>query len=209
MTNKKYPRTYHIPWSPWATNDDRVLKDFSIFEWKEIVITEKMDGENTTMTRYSYYARSIDSNNHPSRDYLKWMWWSIRYMIPEWMRICWENLYAEHSLWYDNLESYFYCFNIWKNDVCLSVDETIKICNELNIFFTPILYKWIFDETIIQDFINSIDITKNEWFVIRNSSEFDYSDFNKNVAKWVRKWHVTTDTHWTQKKIIPNKLKNE
>ena len=41
----KYPRTYHLPWSPGLTDDDRMLPSTSVFEGREVVITEKMDGE--------------------------------------------------------------------------------------------------------------------------------------------------------------------
>lgn len=42
----KYPRTYHLPFSPGTTKDDRVLKDYSNFFGKEVVVLTKMDGEN-------------------------------------------------------------------------------------------------------------------------------------------------------------------
>ena len=45
----KYPRTYHVPWSPGTTSDDRLLKSVDQFVGKRVVVTEKMDGENTTM----------------------------------------------------------------------------------------------------------------------------------------------------------------
>src|SRR5690606_36086297 len=48
FTNRmKYPRTYHLPQSPGMNDDDRMLKSLEIFHNREIVITEKMDGENT------------------------------------------------------------------------------------------------------------------------------------------------------------------
>ena len=34
----KYPRTYHLPFSPGFTSDDKVLKDDSSFRGKEIVV---------------------------------------------------------------------------------------------------------------------------------------------------------------------------
>ena len=44
--NTKYPRTYHLPWSPGTTSDDRKLSGdwFENYKGKEIVITEKLDG---------------------------------------------------------------------------------------------------------------------------------------------------------------------
>ena len=38
---------------------------------EDLVITEKMDGENTTIHNGGTFARSPDSRYHPSRDWLK------------------------------------------------------------------------------------------------------------------------------------------
>jgi hypothetical protein len=46
----KYPRTYHLPWSPRVNDDDKVISDINIFRDHEVVITEKLDGEN-----FSFY----------------------------------------------------------------------------------------------------------------------------------------------------------
>jgi hypothetical protein len=65
----KYPRTFHFPWSPGRTNDDRVMDDpNAAFGGAEVVVTEKCDGENTTFYRDYLHARSIDYAPHPSRD---------------------------------------------------------------------------------------------------------------------------------------------
>lgn len=66
----KYPRTYHVPWSPGTTSDDRLLKSVDQFVGKCVVVTEKMDGENTTMSKDYVHARSLDSMYHPSRDHV-------------------------------------------------------------------------------------------------------------------------------------------
>jgi len=42
----KYPRTYHLPHSPRMTDDDKLMPNFMGFRDTEIVISEKMDGEN-------------------------------------------------------------------------------------------------------------------------------------------------------------------
>ena len=45
----KYNRTYHLPFSPGLINDDRVVESIDEVIGKEIVMTEKLDGENTGM----------------------------------------------------------------------------------------------------------------------------------------------------------------
>lgn len=65
----KYPRTYHLPYSPGTTNDDKKLKDdwFDHFKNQEIVITEKLDGENTAFTSQDVYARSHGAPTRTNR----------------------------------------------------------------------------------------------------------------------------------------------
>ena len=48
----KYNRTYHLPWSPGATNDDRISSDVSPLIGIDIVITEKLE---TTKRGNIYY----------------------------------------------------------------------------------------------------------------------------------------------------------
>lgn len=201
----KYPRTYHLPNSEGFTSDDKVLKSVEHFYGKEIVMTEKRDGENSTISRDYTHARSLDSVDHPSRHWLKGMWSTIRFDIPEGWRICGENLYAKHSVYYNNLTTYFEVFSIWnENNICLSFDETLEWCNLLNLTHVPVLYRGIFDEDFLKNY--KINPEKQEGYVIRLASEFKYEDFSKSVAKWVRKGHVQTESHWMYNKIEPNKL---
>lgn len=118
----KYPRTYHLPWSPGATDDDRIMEDpDTCFGGKAVVVTEKMDGENCTMYSDYIHARSLEYSSHPSRDRVKAMWSQIAHDIPKGWRVCGENLYAEHSIHYDDLSSYFQVFSVWNDkNVCLS-----------------------------------------------------------------------------------------
>lgn len=201
----KYPRTYHLYNSEGCTSDDKKHDYYWNLNGKVIVITEKMDGENTTMMKDCIYARSIDSNNHSSRNYVKGMWGNIKNDIPDNFRICGENLYAKHSIQYDNLESYFLVFSIWNGNTCLNWQETLQWCELLNLTTVPVLYYG--DYCDLKHFSNKIDTTIQEGFVVRNAGEFELNDFKDNVAKWVRKNHVSTSKHWMSNKIIPNKLK--
>ena len=66
-TRVRYPRTYHLPWAPGAIDDDRVLSDVRSFEGQEVVVTAKMDGEQTTLYTDYLHARSVCWSLHPSR----------------------------------------------------------------------------------------------------------------------------------------------
>lgn len=202
----KYPRTFHLPWSPGKTNDDKVLTSCDCFVNQEVVLTEKRDGENTTIYQDYCHARSIDSRSHPSRDWIKKLQSRIGYMIPDGWRICGENLYARHTLGYSNLESYFEVFSIWdENNDCLSWDETIIICKELDLISVPVIWRGIWDE----DFIRSICINTviQEGYVVRIAKTFKCQDFSSSVAKYVRSGHVQADNHWMNQVIVKNKLK--
>jgi len=202
----KYPRTFHLPWSEGCTSDDKKLTSVDHFYGKEIIMTEKRDGENSNLMRECIYARSLDSNDHPSRHWLKGMWANMKFDIPEDWRICGENMYAQHSVGYNDLKTYFEVFSIWNDDnICLSYDDTVEWCELLGLIHVPILYRGIFNEEFLRNY--EIDTKKVEGYVIRLADSFKYEDFSMSVAKWVRENHVTTNSHWMYDKIIKNKLK--
>jgi hypothetical protein len=205
----KYPRTTHVPWSPGMNEDDRILRDMSAFSGMEVVVTEKMDGENTTLYSDYIHARSLDGRNHPSRNWVKNFWSSIAVDIPERWRVCGENLYAKHSIGYDNLETYFYGFSIWNDkNVCLSWDETLEWFKLLNIEPVPVLYRGMYDEKLIKNIALSWD--NHEGYVVRSASEFSFGEFKKYVAKCVRKGHIQTTKHWMHgQKMEVNELKEK
>jgi hypothetical protein len=82
-SHTKYPRTFHLPWSEAVTSDDKVVPSVVHFEGNRVVVTEKMDGENTTMYRDYVHARSLDSKGGEDRAWVKQFWASIRSEIPE------------------------------------------------------------------------------------------------------------------------------
>lgn len=204
---KKYPRTPHLPWSPGNTSDDIFAVGLqSQFAGEEIVVTEKMDGENTTMYRDDIHARSLDSRHHPSRAWVKNLHHSIAHLIPEQWRICGENLYARHALGYDDLPSYFMTFLIFdEHDTALSIDETLEWCQLLGLEHVPILYRGPWDERIVRAI--EVDTTRSEGYVVRRAGAFAFEHFGQSVAKWVRPDHVNaSDTHWMHAEVRPNGL---
>lgn len=193
----KYPRTYHLPWTESFGKDDRMLPSVAQFEGQRVIVTEKMDGENTSMYQDHIHARSIDSRNHESRSWVKQFWSQISGDIPEGWRICGENLYAEHSIFYDNLPTYFVGFSIWnERNVCLSWDETLYWFELFDITPVPVLYDGIFDEKKIRTLWNSKDWNKREGYVMRLAEALEYRDFRHKVGKFVRKHHIQTTKHW-------------
>jgi hypothetical protein len=204
----KYPSTPHLNISQTINNDDKIIKDYSQLEGKEVVILIKMDGENTSFTNSYIHARSLDSSHHSSRNWVKGLWGNIKHTIPDNIRICGENMFAVHSLEYSDLLSYFYVFNIWKdNYTCLSYDDAINTCKELGLLHVPEVYRGTFDLNKIKEVYNSLDKIKHEGIVVRNTNSFMFQDFKYNVCKVVRPNHVQTDEDWLNNPIIKNRLK--
>ena len=201
----KYPSTPHLPWSRTTGPDDKIASSTDRFVGQRVIVTEKMDGENTTLYRDHIHARSLDSRHHVSRDWVKMFWGQIAHAIPEGLRICGENVYAKHSIYYDNLESYFLGFSVWRDEVCLSWDDTVRWFEMLGITSVPVLY----DGPYVEDHIKSL---YDEWeenregYVVRLADEFKIHEFPQCLQKFVRKNHVQTDEHWTRQPIVPNKL---
>lgn len=203
----KYPRTPHLPWSPGADADDVVLKAQDVFRGHEIVVTEKLDGENTTMYPDHIHARSIDSRHHASRNWVKALHGDVAHQIPPKWRLCGENVYARHSVAYDDLESYFYLFSVWNEDnVCLSWDETLEWASLLGLVTPHEFYRGEWDLDIVTSI--EVDTAAVEGYVVRNAGRYHFDEFQDNIAKWVRKGHVQTDEHWMHAEIVPNGLRD-
>lgn len=205
----KYPRTMHLPWSEGVTNDDKRTSSVEVYEDMEVVVTLKMDGENTTLYRDGLHARSLDSGHHPSRSWVKGFHAGIASQIEPGIRICGENMYAEHSIAYDDLESYFLGFGVWNRDLCLSWKVTLQWFKHLGIAPVPVLYEGPFDEAKIRALWTSELAAKHEGYVIRPWVPISLEKFPEVVMKYVRKDHIQTDEHWRDKPVVPNKLRSE
>jgi len=179
------------------------------FFGKQVVVTEKMDGENTSMYRTAgVHARSTSSSKHPSRSWVKELQARIRNDIPEGWRVCGENLYAQHSVKYSNLESYFHVFSIWnEQNVALSWDDTLEWCELLGLKPVRELWRGLWSEANIKSAWDTFENKdRSEGYVVRLADEFRFEDFSVSLAKWVRTNHVQTDIHWMHKEVTPNSL---
>lgn len=200
----KYPRTYHLPWSEGLTKDDRIHPDVGFFSGKEVVVTEKMDGENTSIYSNYLHARSIDAQSHWTQSYVRQLQGQIGFNIPDGWRICGENLFAKHSIGYGNLADFFLMFSIW-NDIneCLSWQDTIEWADLLGLKTVPLIYRGIYDENVIRSCFKQ----DSEGYVVRIADKFNYGQFRFSVGKFVRKNHVQTSNHWKFERIEKNSLK--
>ena len=208
----KYPRTYHLPYSPGATKDDKKLQDdwFKYYQGKEIVITEKLDGENIHMNQKDCYARS---DGAPTRspwsrniwDPQEGLYWRIKTLIGSNETLFGENLYGEHSIHYDKLPSYFHLFAVSTESVWESWQSVKLFGTILGVKTVPELWRGVVaDENSLKTLVDfytkepSIYGDTREGVVIRITDSFPLDDFKHYVCKWVRPNHVQTDEHWTK-----------
>ena len=203
----KYNRTYHLPYSPGATNDDRISNGVETLLGKEIVITEKLDGENTGMTNGGVYARShaTFTTSDWSREVRQLHDIKVKGNLSEGEFIFGENLEGIHSIEYTNLKSYFYIFGVRDNNIWVPWNSVEEYSYLLDIPTVPILFKGVLNtkeelQVLVEKLVKEDSVLggEREGIVIRNVDMFNDCDFKDNVMKWVRKNHVKTDSHWTR-----------
>lgn len=214
--SRKYGRTFHYPFSPGTTSDDRINHQYweDMTAIKKVVHTEKLDGENTCLNQYGVFARSHAApTRHPWANYLKERWHLIKNDLGD-LEIFGENLYATHSIRYENLAHHFYVFGVRVLDQWLSWEEVQFYAALLDF---PTVPEWriveplgqsVFEKTALAivtqpSKFDSFDVhtqapCRMEGIVSRNIAAYAVNDFKKNVFKYVRKDHVKTDEHWTR-----------
>jgi len=113
------------------------------------------------------HSRSINSTSHESRDWVRGLWGKINWEIPNDWRICGENMFAKHTVPYNQLNSYFLAFSIWNSDnYCLNWEETLAYLDILGLEHVPVIYDGIYDEGILKG-LDCNGVQKEGW-VIRN-----------------------------------------
>jgi len=206
----KYFRTYHLPISPGATSDDKISDDVSTILGKRIVMTEKLDGSNSALTNQSVFARSHGAESRNPWDNVIWeLQARIRAYLSDDVYLFGENMYAIHSIEYTKLDAYFYLFGVRDNGVFLSFKDVLEYSFLLDIPTVPVLFDGTINtekelnELVLDLFHNTntlgaFDSNGIEGIVVRAYDSFHQDESSKNVFKYVRANHVTTDTHWTR-----------
>ncbi|KAA9352796.1 RNA ligase family protein [Larkinella humicola] len=215
--SQKYGRTYHYPFSPGTTSDDRINQHYEehIAPIPALVHTEKLDGENNCLNRYGVFARSHAApTQSPWTRYLRDRWELIRHHLGD-LELFGENLYAIHSIEYRQLEHHFYVFAIRDRDCWLSWEETrfyaqlldFPVVPELEVVQAPfrpgVIEKQVKGWANQNSRLGSHDALTGqpctmEGIVTRNTDAYTADAFGQNVFKYVRAGHVKTDEHWTR-----------
>jgi hypothetical protein len=202
----KYNRTYHLPWSPGTTSDDRISKSVDTLLGIDIVITEKLDGENCGMINGGVYARSHATyTESPWSREVREIHKKIGKHINNNVYIFGENMEGIHSIQYSNLKSYYYIFGVRDNNIWIPWEQVEEYAYLLDIPTVPVLFKGVVNtkeelQKIVEDLVKQPSELggEREGIVVRNASLFHNDDFSQSVMKWVRRGHVQTDEHWTR-----------
>ncbi len=215
--SQKYGRTYHYPFSPGATNDDRIAPDYwkNIQEISLLIHTEKLDGENNCLSKNGVFARSHAAPTVSSwTESLRRYWQLIKNDLGS-LEIFGENLYAVHSIEYKNLDNHFYVFGIREDDRWLSWEETKFYAAVLDLPVVPEIqvFQPGADQVVFEEGVKNLATGSGllapydaytgkpatiEGIVTRNVNEYPVAEFERNVFKYVRAGHVKTDVHWTR-----------
>lgn len=220
MDSPKYNRTFHMPWSKGATNDDKIATTVKHLIGVPIVITEKMDGSNTSLETDGCFARThAGPPTHASFDGLKALHASVKYKIPKGLQLFGEWCWALHSIEYNELPGYFMLFNVSDGSsrqppMWLSWEEVEMWAEEIGVPTVPVLFKGtVNSEKELKELIESLMIQPSvcggirEGVVARISYQFPNESFSIAVMKCVRANHVQTSEHWKDQEIVKNKLK--
>lgn len=198
---EKYPRTFHLPGSPGATSDDKYMTStLSLERAPALVVTEKMDGGNFTMTREACYGRSPSAVSQPWDAPARALWASVRSEIPPGWRVVGESMYARRSVAYDDLPGPFLMFGVFSSQgILLSWEETETWAELLDLPTVPVLSRQRGLQLAGTAWTRSRSSDSSEGYVVRSAGEILRVEFSLMVGKWVRADHVRTSDDWRRR----------
>ncbi len=211
-------KTFHVPWSEGTDSTDRKNWDYwhDVQACKELVFTEKMDGQGSCLNEYGVFARSHAApSDKPWDNYLKEKHACIvNDLKKDKVEIFGESMYAMHSIEYPRLEEYFLVFAVRQLDQWLSWEEVKEWAYMFDMKTVPVIATMPvvgMTESGLTEFVKttakkpstfgSYDVLEGtpcsmEGVVFRNAMGYHVDHFIQNVFKIVRKGHVKTDERW-------------
>jgi hypothetical protein len=207
----KYPRTLHFPFSPGAKKDDRIAREFASLIGPELVITEKLDGENTCLNARGVFSRSHAApTQNPWATYLYPRWELLKRDLAE-LDLFGESLYGVHSIEYTGLPQHFFLFGVRCEQRWESWDTVCLYAELAKVLVVPLLWRGSIGseaelQSLVEDLVQQpsalsdpdLGFTPREGVVVRVADAFPISAFETLVMKWVRRGHVQTDEFWAR-----------
>jgi len=215
VASAKYPRTPHLPWSPGASGTDKRLVDVAHLLDRDLVLTEKLDGSNLTMTREAVFARSHEgAPRHESFNHAKALHARLRHRIAAGWSVFGEYVFAVHSIRYTKrMPSCFFVFGVRddRSDRWFAWDEVKLVAEDFDLpHVTELMVAEFGDEQTLAATTSALGREPSaygptrEGVVARIAEDFAGSDFHLSLAKWVRAGHVQTTEHWTRGPVVRN-----
>lgn len=135
-------------------------------EMPDLVLIEKLDGQNNCFNKYGVFARSHTlPSAHPWDKPMRERWELIKNDLND-LEIFGENMYGIHSIAYQKLESYYYVFAVREKGHWLSWEEVKFYASMLDFPTVPeiliqVKLSEIFNEIEDEDKILETWLTKN------------------------------------------------
>lgn len=171
--SKKYNRTLHAGISLGSTSDDRFMPSGYVqyFSEMDLVITEKLDGQNNCFSKHGLFARS-----HAAPSILPWdkplreRWELIKDDLDD-LEIFGENMYGVHSIEYSKLESYFYVFGVRRGNYWLSWDDVKEVAT---VFDFPTVPEIQFNKPLSTYKADNENFRLENWFTDNLGMSWEY-----------------------------------
>lgn len=211
-----FPVISHLPWSPGITESELATSKTEIASFlvgQNVVITEKMDGENITMYNDAMHSSGPHAEmREESYDWIQQYLNDNGWKVPIRIRVCGEHMYARHNISYDNLESFFLVHSVWHDKVCFGWDETKRVAGDMGMVMVPTLW-----EGKIENYKHLIDLTEEfitddmEGLVVRLTRPLTHSFKSRKrpimgMYKYIRAAELPDREHWTTGPLFPNNL---
>ncbi len=217
----KYPRTFHLPWSPGATSDDKRLENAKGFVGLPIVVSEKLDGGNLCITQDDVFARSHSASAQGKMySFAKTTQAALAPYLADGTSLFFEYCAWVHSIEYQDLPSYLFMIGVredaiygggeedwwlpWDDADTYSVRnhaDDLAFATGIQVPTVPELWRGtVKSEKELEELTTDLATQKSvygpdrEGIVVRVAQGF--ASFDRAVAKWVRKDHVTSEEHW-------------
>lgn len=200
----QHPSIPHLDTSP---SQGRLMVHASDFLGVHITVTEKMDGEIATIyPDGSYHPRSLTYSRHWSRDIVKQRIPGIATHMKHNEMFVFENMYAVHTIEYNDLKDYLYLLFIVRDGDVISARETKKIAETCGLATPTVLWSGVLRSRWQLQKLSGF----REGYVVRWSKRFPYKQLRLFAAKYVVEGFVQSgEEHWTNKVAKRNKIAHD
>ena len=179
------------------------MEDPTALAGRDIVVTEKLDGDNTLIFQGGVYGRTGAGAGPWAGLVKKHHAWKLAGTD---LSLYGENLYPVHTIRYDPMppEETFRAFALRRPDGSFEPFRALEeLCTALDIPTVPILFRGRRQSTQELDQLihrahaePSLLGGEREGVVVRAAGEMSAQDFPRMACKSVRLGHVQAETHW-------------